>query len=119
MTNVKLGGGVVPPGPGGDELGVDFFVVDFGSPVDEGGLGCFEELVVVAVGEVGLVVGASAFVAEGGPLDDHAAEVEHVLELAGEGEAGVGPLALVAQVDVRKRPCSSTILASASARPLL
>ncbi len=27
-------------------------------------------------------------------------KLEHVLELAGEGEAGVGPLALVAEVDV-------------------
>jgi hypothetical protein len=66
----------------------------------EGGFGGLEELFVVAVGEVGFVVGAAGFVAEARALDDDAAELQHVVELAGEGEAGVGPLALVAQVDV-------------------
>ena len=51
-------------------------------------------------GNSGLVVGAAALVAGGCALDDDAGELQHVLELAGEGEAGVGPLALVRQVDV-------------------
>ena len=64
------------------------------------GFGGFEELFVVAFGEVGFVVGSAGLVAEACALDDDAAELEHVPELAGEGEAGVGPLALVGEVDV-------------------
>ena len=71
-----------------------------GASVDEGGLGGLEELLVVAFGEVGFVVGSAGLVAEACALDDDAAELEHVVELAGEGEAGVGPLALVGEVDV-------------------
>ena len=33
-------------------------------------------------------------------MDDDATELEHVVELAGEGEAGVGPLGLVGEIEV-------------------
>ena len=61
----------------------------------EAGLGGLQEFLVVALREVGLVVRAARFVAEECALDDDARELEHVVELTGEGEAGVGPLALV------------------------
>ncbi len=68
--------------------------------VDEAGFGGLQELFVVALREVRLVVSSAGFVAETCSLNDNAGELEHVVELAGKGEAGVGPLALVAQVDV-------------------
>ena len=95
-----LGGGVVAARAWFDVADVDFFEVDAGGVVYEGGAGGFEELLVVAFGEVGFVVGSARFVAEGCALDYYAGELEHVVELAGEGEAGVGPLALVGEVDV-------------------
>src|SRR4051794_588167 len=43
---------------------------------------------------------AARFVALQRALHDYPRELQHVIELAGEGETGVGPLALVAEVDV-------------------
>ncbi len=96
----SLGGGVVAAGARFDVADVDVFELEGGGVVFVGGFGGFEELFVVAVGEVGLVVGSAGLVAEACALDDDAGEFEHVVELAGEGEAGVGPLALVGEVDV-------------------
>src|SRR6202789_4152584 len=83
-----------------DVADVDFFEGDGGGFVDVSGFGGFEELLVVAVGKVGLVVGSAGLVAQTCALDNDAGQLEHVPELAGEGEAGVGPLALVGEVDV-------------------
>ena len=60
----------------------------------------FKKLLVVAFGEFGFVVSAAGLVAQQSAEDDGARELQHVIELAGEGEAGVGPLAAVAEVDV-------------------
>ena len=97
---VRLGGGVVAAWARFDVADVDVFPLEGGGVVFEGGFGGLQELFVVAVGEVGFVVGSAGLVAEACALDDDAAELEHVVELAGEGEAGVGPLALVGEVDV-------------------
>src|SRR3984957_10546187 len=95
-----LGRGVVAAWAGWEEADVYVFELEGGGVVFEAGFGGFEELFVVAVGEVGFVVGSAGLVAEACALDDDAAELEHVVELAREGEAGVGPLALVGEVDV-------------------
>src|ERR1035437_2390242 len=85
-----------------DELRIDFFVFEAGTGglAGEAGLGGFQELLVVSVGEVGFVVGAAGFVAQKRAQGDGAGELQHVIELAGEGEAGVGPLAAVREVHV-------------------
>ena len=46
------------------------------------------------------VLCAAALVAQTHALHDDAGKFEHVVELAGEGEAGVGPLGFVGEVDV-------------------
>ncbi len=49
---------------------VDIFERDCRGIVDVGGFGGFEELFVVAVGEVGFVVGSAGLVAEACALDN-------------------------------------------------
>src|ERR1700722_1324793 len=96
-----LGRRGVAAGAGFDEAGVDLFPLEAGCGGCwvEDGFGGFEELFVVAIGEVGFGGGAAGLVARARALDNDAAEFEHVVELAGEGEAGVGPLALVGEID--------------------
>ena len=57
-----------------------------------------QEILVVAVGEVRLVVRAARFVSHARALRDHARQLQHVVKLAGEDHAGVRPLRAVAQV---------------------
>src|ERR1035441_848663 len=85
-----------------DVLSIDFFVLEAGTIGGSGetGLGGLEELLIVAVGEVGFVVGAARLIAEDRSLDHGAGELQHVIELAGKGEAGIGPLAAVREVHV-------------------
>ena len=66
----------------------------------EAGLGGLQELLVVAIGEVRLVVRAARLVAQHRALRNGARKLQHVLQLARKGKAGVGPLALVAQVHI-------------------
>jgi len=51
----------------------------------EAGLGGLQESFVVALGEVGLVVGAARFIAQNRALDDDAGELEHVVKLTRKG----------------------------------
>ena len=62
------------------------------------GLGGLQELFVVALGKVGFVVRAARLVAQNRAQRDGPRQLQHVLQLPGKGEAGVGPLAAVAQV---------------------
>src|SRR5687767_3106021 len=66
----------------------------------EGGLGGLQPVLVVALGEVGLVMRAARFVAHGRALGDHASQLQHVVELARENDGRVGPLGAVTQVDI-------------------
>src|SRR6266851_1743991 len=100
MSRMGSGGGVITARPRFDVADVHFFELELWCVVDEAGFGGLEELLVVALGEVGLVVGSAGLVAEACALDDDATELKHIVELAGEGEAGVGPLALVGEIDV-------------------
>src|SRR6266851_7846676 len=100
MSRMGSGGGVVTARMRFDVADVYVFELELWCVVDEGGFGGLEELLVVALGEVGLVVGSAGLVAEACALDDDATELKHIVELAGKGEAGVGPLALVREVDV-------------------
>ena len=85
-----------------DELRIYRFVLEaraFGRAC-KAGLGGFQKIFVVSVGEIRFVVCASGFVAKDRSLNYGAGELEHVVKLAGKGEAGIGPLAAVAEVDV-------------------
>src|SRR5216683_3659578 len=73
MTSKKSGGGVVAARARLDVADVYVFPLEGGGVVFEGGFGGFEELFVVAFGEVGFVVGSAGLVAEAGALDDDAA----------------------------------------------
>ncbi|MCU1226923.1 MAG: hypothetical protein JWQ42_5016 [Edaphobacter sp.] len=95
-----LCGGVVAARSRFDVANINVFKLELGCVAVEAGLGGLEELLVVALWEVGFVVGSAGLIAELCALHDDASEFEHVVELAGEGEAGVGPLALVREIDV-------------------
>src|SRR5215467_4090214 len=96
----RLLGGGVDAWAWFDVADVDVFEGELRCVVYVGGLGGFEERFVITVGEFRLVVGSARLVAEAGALNNDAGQLKHVPELASEGEAGVGPLALVGEVDV-------------------
>src|ERR1039457_5038413 len=85
-----------------DVLCVDFLVLEtraFGR-AGEAGFSGLQELLIVAVREVGLVMSATGLVAQQRSQDNTAGELQHVFQLAGKGEAGVCPLATVAEIDL-------------------
>src|SRR5215469_945764 len=101
--NVPLSfGGVVAARPGLDELHIHVFEFETRAfnCSGEAGLRGLQKLFVVAIGKIGLVVRAARFIALNCAEGNATRELKHVVELAGEGEAGIGPLALVAEVHV-------------------
>src|SRR6266536_5178722 len=64
------------------------------------GLGCLQEVLVVALGEVGLIVRAAGLVAQLRTLGDDPRQLQHVIKLAREDERRVRPHGAVAQVHV-------------------
>src|SRR5579862_6115137 len=93
---------VVAPRPRLDVLCVHFFKFEFRTVAlaGKGGFGGLQKFLVVAFGEIRLVVRAPGFIAQNRALRHHPRQLQHVIELAGEGKAGVGPLAFVAEVDL-------------------
>src|SRR5580658_2887255 len=83
-VSLCLFGCVIPARARLDELGVYFFVFEARTfrCAGECGLGGLEELLVVAVGEVRLVMSASGFVSQKGAKCHSAREFQHVLQLA-------------------------------------
>ena len=81
---------------------IDFFVLKARAldVAGKAGLGGLQKLFVVASGKVGLVMRAARLIAQQRAQHDGSRKLQHVLQLAGEGKAGVGPLAAVAQVHV-------------------
>src|SRR5260370_6418784 len=75
LTAPCLCGGVVTARPRLDVLDVDLFELEVRSVVAKAGFGGFEELFVVALGEVRLVVGATGLVAEACTLHDDAGKL--------------------------------------------
>src|SRR5579871_1615808 len=64
---------------------------------------CFcslQPVLVVAVGEVGFVMGAAGLVAHTRTLRDHAGQLQHVVKLPRENYCRVRPLRAIAQVDL-------------------
>src|ERR1035438_7156756 len=101
MTNKNsLCGGVVAARPRWNEADVDLFILEFGRVVYKACLGGLQELLVVAFGEVRLIVGSARLIAQPRALHNNAPELQHVVEMAGKGKAGVRPLGLVRQDDV-------------------
>src|SRR4051794_26945231 len=93
---------VVTARPWFDELRVYIFEFE-ARPLGcagEAGLGCLQELLVIAIREVRLVVRAARFVTQKGTLNDDAREFEHVVELARERKTCIGPLRAIGEAHV-------------------
>ena len=66
----------------------------------ERGFGCLQPVLVIALGEIGLVMRAPRFIAHARTLRNYSRQLQHVVKLAREHDGRIGPLRPVAQVDV-------------------
>ncbi|CDN41770.1 hypothetical protein BN871_AL_00170 [Paenibacillus sp. P22] len=83
-----------------NERSVDFLVRNFRAFRREFRDGRLQELLVVPFRELRLVVRAAALVAEQRALGHRLGQLQHVPQLAGEGDAGVVPAGRIVDVDV-------------------
>src|SRR5712692_10145465 len=62
--------------------------------------GRLQPVLVIALRELGLKVGAAGLVAHGRALRNYARQLQHVVQVARKNNRGIGPLRTVAEVDV-------------------
>src|ERR1700722_17950292 len=91
-------GGGINPRTRLDPRDVHLFEAYLRSSVDECRFGRLEKLLVVAVGEVRLVVSAARFVAQPRALNNYPRQLQHVVKLTRKREAGIRPLRLIREI---------------------
>src|SRR2546428_3384627 len=72
-------------------------LIDIGG---EGRFGGLQPILVITLGEVGLIMRAARLVPQPRALRDHPAELQHVVKLACKRHGGICPLRTVAEINV-------------------